>query len=178
MGVTLPAFQTLVDAHWRDVARLAHALAGPVDGDDVAQQAWTQALAAYPRLQSGRNLRGWLLTITHRCAMDLHRSRGRRAVPSDTVSELADQSAGGRAGPGTVMGGVDGGVVAGPEAGLPDADLWKRVANLPERQRHAVVLKFVADLDHAAIAQALETTPTMSRRLVSDGLAALRRELL
>ena len=35
MGVQLPAFQTLVDAHWRDVARLAHALAGPVD--QVAQ---------------------------------------------------------------------------------------------------------------------------------------------
>jgi RNA polymerase sigma factor (sigma-70 family) len=164
MGVTLPAFQTLVDAHWRDVARLAHALAGPVDGDDVAQQAWTQAVAAYPRLQSSRNLRSWLLTITHRCAMDVHRSRGRRAVPSDTVSELAER--GGQT------------VASGPEDGLPDTDLWGRVGRLPERQRHAVVLKFVGDLDHAAIAQALETTPTMSRRLVSDGLAALRRELL
>ena len=47
MSVHLPPFQQLVDAHWRDVARLAHALAGPDDGDDVAQQAWTQALAAY-----------------------------------------------------------------------------------------------------------------------------------
>jgi RNA polymerase sigma factor (sigma-70 family) len=179
MAVTLPAFQTLVDAHWRDVARLAHALAGPVDADDVAQQAWTQALAAYPSLQSSRNLRGWLLTITHRCAMDAHRSRGRRAVPSDAVTELAE---GGRAGPGAAgLGAVGhgrGGHVAGPEAGLPDTDLWKRVADLPERQRQAVVLKYVADLDHNAIAQALETTPTMSRRLVSDGLAALRRELL
>jgi len=48
---------------------------------------------------------------------------------------------------------------------------------LPERQRHAVVLKYVADLDHASIASALETTPAMSRRLVSDGLATLRRDL-
>ena len=73
--MTLPPFQLLVDAHWRDVARLAHALAGPVDGDDVAQQAWTQALAAYPSLRSAANLRGWLLTITSRCAMDAHRGR-------------------------------------------------------------------------------------------------------
>lgn len=174
MGVTLPAFQTLVDAHWRDVARLAHALAGPVDGDDVAQQAWTQALAAYPGLQSARNLRSWLLTITHRCAMDAHRARGRRAVPTDAVTELAEESAVGLGG--GVLG--RGGPVAGPEAGLPDTDLWKRVADLPERQRQAVVLKYVADLDHTAIAAALATTPTMSRRLVSDGLAALRRELL
>ncbi len=161
MGVSLPAFQTLVDAHWRDVARLAHALAGPVDGDDVAQQAWTQALAAYPRLQSARNLRSWLLTITHRCAMDAHRSRGRRAVPSDAVGDLRPV-----------------GEVSGPEDSLPDTDLWKRVADLPERQREAVVLKYVADLDHAAIATALQTSPAMSRRLVSDGLAALRKDLL
>ena len=88
MAVNLPAFQALVDAHWRDVARLAHALAGPVDGDDVAQQAWTQALAAYPSLRSATNLRGWLLTITHRCAMDAHRGRGRRAVPHDDPASL------------------------------------------------------------------------------------------
>jgi len=158
--VTLPPFQVLVDAHWRDVARLAHALAGPVDGDDVAQQTWTQALSAYPRLRSTSNLRSWLLTITSRCAMDVHRTRGRRAVPSGDVATLGDRS--GRA------------TVNGPEKDRPDESLWSHVADLPERQRHAVVLKYVVDLDHTSIATALGTTPTMSRRLVSDGLAALR----
>ena len=83
MSVILPPFSQLVDAHWRDVARLSHALTGPDDGDDVAQQTWAQAYAAYPALRSATNLRGWLLTITHRCAMDAHRGRGRRAVPTD-----------------------------------------------------------------------------------------------
>ena len=158
--MTLPPFQQLVDAHWRDVARLAHALAGPVDGDDVAQQAWTQALAAYPRLRSTSNLRGWLLTITSRCAMDVHRSRGRRAVPAPDIAMIGEVS--GRA------------LVSGPERDRPNERLWSHVADLPERQRHAVVLKYVVDLDHPSIATALGTTPTMSRRLVSDGLAALR----
>lgn len=158
--MTLPPFQHLVDAHWRDVARLAHALAGPVDGDDVAQQAWTQALSAYPRLRSTANLRGWLMTITSRCAMDVHRSRGRRAVPAQDIAAI-----------GEVCGRV---LVAGPERDPPDEGLWSRVADLPERQRHAVVLKYVADLDHAGIATALGTTQTMSRRLVSDALATLR----
>ena len=99
--MTLPPFQQLVDAHWRDVARLARALAGPLDGDDVAQQAWTQALAAYPRLRSTSNLRGWLLTITSHCAMDVHHSRGRRAVPAQDIALLGEVS--GRA------------LVAGPE---------------------------------------------------------------
>jgi RNA polymerase sigma factor (sigma-70 family) len=159
--VTLPPFQHLVDAHWRDVGRLAHALAGPVDGDDVAQQAWTQALAAYPRLGSSTNLRSWLLTITSHCAMDVHRSRGRRAVPMEdigVIGELSDRT-----------------LVKGPEGDRPDDGLWSHVAALPERQRHAVVLKYVVDLDHPSIATALGTTPAMSRRLVSDALATLRK---
>jgi len=158
--VTLPPFQHLVDAHWRDVSRLAHALVGPVDGDDVAQQSWTQALAAYPRLRSSTNLRAWLLTITYRCAMDVHRSRTRRAVPVQDIAVISEVS--GRL------------LVNGPEGDRPDEVLWSHVAGLPERQRHAVVLKYVVDLDHPSIAKALGTTPTMSRRLVSDALATLR----
>jgi RNA polymerase sigma factor (sigma-70 family) len=154
--VNLPPFQRLVDEHWRDVARLARALAGP-DGEDVAQQAWTQALAAYPRLRSGSNLRGWLLTVTTRCAMDVHRARARRAVPVPDVGGAA-------AGP----------VTADPADGLPDEALWRRVAALPDRQRAAIALRYVADLDHAQVAAALETTPAASRRLVSDALAVLR----
>lgn len=153
--MTLPPFQHLVDAHWRDVARLAHALAGPVDGDDVAQQAWTQALAAYPRLRSAQNLRGWLLTVTARCATDVHRARGRRAVPVGDVPDRPDGA-------------------PSPDDGLPDGDLWAAVRALPERQRTAVALRYVVDLDHAGIAAALGTTPAATRRLVSDALAALR----
>ena len=158
--MTLPPFQHLVDAHWRDVSRLAHALAGPIDGDDVAQQAWMQALAAYPRLRSSTNLRGWLLTITSHCAMDLHRSRSRRPVPVQDITAVGEVA--GRS------------LVKGPEKHRPDEALWARVAELPERQRHAVILKYVADLDHPSIAKALSTSPTMSRRLVSDALSTLR----
>jgi RNA polymerase sigma factor (sigma-70 family) len=158
--VTLPPFQYLVDAHWRDVSRLAHALAGPVDGDDVAQQAWMQALAAYPGLRSSTNLRGWLLTITSHCAMDLHRSRARRPVPVQDIVAVGE--IGGRS------------LTMGPDKDSPDEILWSRVARLPERQRQAVVLKYVVDLDHRSIAKALGTSATMSRRLVSDALATLR----
>jgi DNA-directed RNA polymerase specialized sigma24 family protein len=51
------------------------------------------------------------------------------------------------------------------------------VAKLPPRQREAVVLKYVADLDHPTIAAALGTSPAMSRRLVSDALATLRKDV-
>lgn len=160
--MSLPPFQHLVDEHWRDVARLAHALAGPVDGDDVAQQAWTQALTAYTGLRDGRNLRGWLMTITARCATDVYRSRSRRAVP---VAELHDGAAGCAAS-----------AAEDAEARSADGELWRRVRTLPERQRTAIALRYVADLDHAAIARTLGTTPAATRRLVSDALATLREQ--
>lgn len=84
--MTPPPFQRLVDRHWRDVARLAHALAGPGDAQDVAQQAWTRALQAYPQLRSTTNLRGWLLTITARTAMDSHRARARPTSPDPALA--------------------------------------------------------------------------------------------
>jgi RNA polymerase sigma factor (sigma-70 family) len=158
--VSLPPFQQLVDAHWRDVARLAHALAGPGEGDDVAQQAWTQALAAYPRLTNARNLRSWLMTITARCAMDGHRSRNRRPRPMEEVPEPNESA---------------------PAADLVvtqgDSGLWELVRALPPRQREAVALRYVADLDHAGVAAAMGTTPGATRRLVSDALATLRSEV-
>jgi len=150
--VQLPPFQALVDAHWREVSRLAHALAGPTDGDDVAQRAWEKAFAAYPGLTSAKNLRGWLLTITARCATDVHRARRPQVPLSDELAVTVEP----------------------PE--LPDPELWRAVARLPERQRTAVALKYVADLDHTAIAAELGTTPAASRRLVSDALAVLRKE--
>jgi RNA polymerase sigma factor (sigma-70 family) len=156
MGMRLPPFQQLVDAHWRDVARLAAALAGPGDGEDAAQRAWLRALEAYPRLRSTRNLRGWLLTITARSAMDAHRARRRRPLPVAAVPD----------GPGAY--------------GSPaetDEGLWDAVRRLPERQRLAVALRYVLDLPHAEVARNLDTTQAASRRLVSDALATLRQQL-
>jgi RNA polymerase sigma factor (sigma-70 family) len=162
--VTAPPFALLVERHAGDVTRLARALAGPVDGDDVAQQAWAQALAAYPPAGGLRDPRAWLLVVTSRCATDVHRARARRAVPVDPADGVPDRPAPG----------------ADPADGeLPGADpeLWAVLRRLPPRQRQAVALRYVADLDHAALARALGTTPGATRRLVSDGLATLRRAL-
>ncbi len=150
----LPPFQSPLDAHAGEVYRLCAALAGPNDAADCAQETWLAALRAYPSLRHAANLRGWLLTIAARAAIDSHRSRSRRPVP---VAALPDA----------------------PAAAVPaaDAELWDRVRRLPERQRLAVGLRYALDLSHAEIADALGCTQTTSRRLVSDGLAALRAEL-
>jgi RNA polymerase sigma factor (sigma-70 family) len=150
--VVLPPFQILIDAHAGEVSRLCRALAGADDGADCAQATWLAALRAYPALKSATNLRGWLLTIAARTAIDHHRARNRRAVP---VASVPDRP-------------------VGDHQALHNDDLWAVVRTLPDRQRHAVALRYVLDLPHADVARSLGVSESMSRRLVSDALTTLR----
>src|SRR5262249_41252907 len=73
--VRLPPFQTLLDAHGRDVYRFLIASVGRLDADDCYQETWLAALRAYPALRDASNLRSWVLTIAHRKAIDHLRAR-------------------------------------------------------------------------------------------------------
>jgi DNA-directed RNA polymerase specialized sigma24 family protein len=88
--VTLPPFQKLLDAHAADVYRFLVALVGRTNADDCYQETWLAALRGYPRLRDASNLRGWVLTIAHRKAMDHLRSRRRSPIP---VEHLPDRPA-------------------------------------------------------------------------------------
>src|ERR1700759_545693 len=87
--VDLPPFQELIEAHGPDVHRFLVAMVGSTAADDYYQETWISALRAYPRLRDAANLRGWLLTIAHRKALDRVRARARRPVPVGDVPELA-----------------------------------------------------------------------------------------
>jgi RNA polymerase sigma factor (sigma-70 family) len=127
---------------------------GRVAADDCFQETFLAALRAYPQLEDARNLRGWLLTIAHRKAIDHHRARGRRPVPVAEVPEAA------------------------VEPGLePDERLWAAVGALPPKQRAAVSLRYGSDLPHAEIAAALGCSPEAARRSLHEGLKRLRKEL-
>jgi RNA polymerase sigma factor (sigma-70 family) len=66
-------------------------------------------------------------------------------------------------------------------AAVPD-ERWlegldEALAELPESQRHAVALRFAADLDYGGVADALGTTPQAARVRVHRALASLRQRL-
>ncbi len=153
--VRLPPFQTLLDAHARDVHRFLIASVGPNEADDCYQETWLAALRAYPSLKDAANLRSWVLTIAHRKAIDHVRARARRAVPVAETEELA-------------------GVAQAPAA--LDGALWAQVAQLPGKQRTAVALRFVADAPYDEIASVMETSEEAARRNVHEGLKRLRKE--
>ena len=153
----LPPFQRFLDAHSADVLRYLVASVGRHDADDAFQETFLSALRAYPRLSAGSNLRGWVLTIAHRKAIDVHRARGRNPVPVAEIHDGAQRSP--------------------PPPGEGEGDHWERVRALPARQRDVLTLRYAADLTHAEIASALGCTEEAARRAAADGLKNLRKEL-
>ena len=153
MGVTLPPFQKLLDAHAADVHRFLVALVGRTDADDCYQETWLAALRGYPRLRDASNLRGWVLTIAHRKAIDHLRSRRRSPVP---VEQLPDRPA--------------------PASEIGDDAVWIKVRELPPKQRTALALRYVADAPYAEISAVMDTTEEAARRNVHEGLKRLRLE--
>jgi RNA polymerase sigma factor (sigma-70 family) len=152
--VTLPPFQRVFDDHSRAVFRFLAASVGRDAADDCFQETFLSALRAYPRLRHADNLRGWLLTIAHRKALDHHRARARHAVPVADLPEIS----------------VEDGRVPADEA------LWALVRALPPKQRAAVVLHNLLDLPYAEVGLVLDSSEEAARRSAFEGLRKLREE--
>ncbi|MBW8712382.1 MAG: sigma-70 family RNA polymerase sigma factor, partial [Mycobacterium sp.] len=63
-------FEEIVAEHGALVLRVCRALVGPTDAADAWSETFLSALQAYRRLPAGSNIRGWLVTIAHRKAID------------------------------------------------------------------------------------------------------------
>jgi RNA polymerase sigma factor (sigma-70 family) len=151
---SLPPFQTLLDDHAADVMGVLRGAVGRSDAEDCFQETFLAALRAYPKLSDDGNLRGWLLTIAQRKAIDHHRANGRRPLPVAEVAEVP------------------------VEDPLPRGDgVWELVGGLPPKQRAAVALRYACDLPHAEIAAALGCSPEAARRSLHEGIKRLRKEL-
>jgi RNA polymerase sigma factor (sigma-70 family) len=150
--VKLPPFQRLVDTHAAGVHRYLVAAVGREDAGDCFQETFLAALRAYPALRSDENLRGWLFTIARHKALDSHRARARRPMPVASLPE---------------------------DVRLDDVDgssaVWDAVRQLPDRQRHAVLLRYAGDLPYRDVAQAMGISEVAARQHASTGVRALRK---
>jgi RNA polymerase sigma factor (sigma-70 family) len=151
MGVHLPPFETLIDAHAQELFRFLVVSVGRDEAEDCLQETFMSALRAYPSLRHGDNLRAWLFTIAQRKATDAVRRHMRRPTSELDGHEPA---------------------VSGHEPG--DDELWAEVRALPPKQRAAVVHRFVFDLAYAEIAARMGITAEAARQNVHAGLRRLR----
>lgn len=146
-----PPFSAFLEQHRTAVLAFLRSMVGPVDADDAFQETFLAALRAYESLD-GENPRAWLLTIARNKAIDQHRASARRPLPAgDDLPETAS-------------------------ADPPPVDdaIWARVAELPQRQREAVALRYGADLAYREVGKAMDTSADAARRNVHEGLKKLR----
>ncbi len=120
---------------------------------DAASEAFVRALAKWDRVSKMDRPGGWLYKV----ALNDARRRLRRSTRDSSVA-------------------ADLGWTPTTSAPVePDHELWNAVSRLPDRTRSAVVLRYVADLTEAGIAEALGvqrgTVATMLRR-AHEALAA------
>jgi RNA polymerase sigma factor (sigma-70 family) len=151
-GVTARPFEQIVAEHGPVVMRVCRAVLGPADAGDAWSETFLSALRAYPKLRPGSNIRGWLVTIAHRKAIDLLRGAARGAQPTGALPELA-----------TI------------DRTLPDDGLRAALEALPPKQRGAVIYRYLAELSYAEVGQLLACSPAAARRSAADGIAQLRK---
>jgi RNA polymerase sigma factor (sigma-70 family) len=133
------------------VARFLTGMLGPDDAEECLQETFLAALRAFDRFD-GRNPRAWILAIARRKAIDAHRARSRRPLP------LADAAS----------------VAAAPGPELLESAVWAEVAELPEKQRAALVLRYALDLRHREIGVVIGCSEAAARRNVHEGIVKLR----
>jgi len=149
-------FEKVVEQHGGTVLRVCRVVLGVHDAEDAWSETFLSAMRAYPDLPDDANAEAWLVTIAHRKAIDVLRSRNRQPMPVNDVPEAP-----------TTLG--------VPGDGDPDGDLWQAVAALPDKQRQAVAYHYVAGLAYAEIAGILGGTTDAARRAAADGIKNLRK---
>jgi RNA polymerase sigma-70 factor, ECF subfamily len=128
------------------VAALTWVAGDPHLAADATDEAFARAYADWRKVSQMASPGGWV----YRVALNVVRRRTRRAAleyrlaqPPAEVAEVVDQ------------------------------EIWTVVHQLPERQREAVVLRYLLDLPEQEVAKAMG----VSRGTVASALAAARRRL-
>jgi RNA polymerase sigma-70 factor (ECF subfamily) len=156
------AFGTLVERHAPMTRRLARAvLRHPEDADDAAQDAFVAAWTSLGRFDPAQGFAPWMARIALNTARDLAR---RRRVRQTEPIPLAMAGSG-----------------AGPEQDAERRMVRERLdaalADLPERQRLAVVLHDAEGYRHSEIAELLDIPEGTVRSDVFQGRRRLRATL-
>jgi len=129
-GADPAEIEAIYRARIADFRRVAAAIVGDVErGEDAVQDAFGNALRKRRSFRAESSLEAWLWRLV--------------------VNRARDELRAARRGPVPVLLSANGSTTD------EDARLAAAIAALPERQRLAVFLRYYADLDYAAIAEAL-----------------------
>jgi len=122
---------------------------------DCADEAFSRACAKWERVSTMTNPTGW----TYRVAVNVLRRRLRRHRLEATLLQSRSSHRD---------------VDAPP---VPDDELWDAVRELPERQRVAIALRYVADLTEAEVAHAMGVRPGTVAATLSKARTQLSKQV-
>ncbi len=134
---------------------------GPQAAEDIASETWVQVVSGLPRFSGDeRSFRAWLFTIARHRAIDFGRSRARRAVVPLDDSRAEE-------------------LLTAPDAAdvvlerIATRSVLAAIATLPKDQAEIILLRVVAGLDPAAVAEIVGKSPGAVRVAAHRGLRRL-----
>jgi RNA polymerase sigma factor (sigma-70 family) len=154
VAVAIPPFEHFYEQHRDAIFGHLARLLGRSAAEDAFQETFLRALRAYPQLRHGEHLRAWIFTIATRVAFDQRAGDDRRA--SNKLS-LEHEGA--------------------PDSLPAYTELEELTADLPPKERAAVVLRYGYDLDYDSIGAALGSSEEAARAAAASGGRRLRRRL-
>jgi len=170
------AFSSLVRLYQRRVVSVAYRLLGNgEDARDVAQDAFVRAYRALGQLEDANRFGPWLMRVVSNLSLNFRRSRKLRAAVSldgspENPSIADDPSAGHRQLKGNK---VDAGIMAEETSGA----IQVAMAQLPEKQRLALILFSVEGMPQNEVAEILDCTVELVKWNVFQARKKLKEAL-
>ena len=150
-----PDVEALFRAHWPSAYRAAYLIVhDSAAAEDIAQEAFLAAIRRLDRFDRSRPFGAWLYRIVVNATIDAKRKRKRTAT-----DELVEA-------------GWDGTASAEAIVALRELSSW--IAELPDEQQAALVLKAVEGLSSAEAAEILECSEGAVEQRLVRARAALR----
>ncbi|MFC8075391.1 RNA polymerase sigma factor [Streptomyces sp. NPDC057307] len=155
------AFRTVYRAVHPRLLAYIRTLVGEPDAEDVASEAWLQIARDLERFSGDADrFRGWTARIARNRALDHIRMRGRRPAAGSDETELAGKAA-------------DSDTADEAMEALSTGMTMALIAQLPQDQAEAVVLRVVVGLDAKSAARTLGKRPGAVRTAAHRGLKRL-----
>ncbi len=165
MTSTLPCFEVLIDNHhdeiFRYLWRLLDSGGRAHEAEDLTQEVFIRAYRAYDRLRPDSNVRAWLYKIATNCAYTLLKRTSREPLP------LIDETPDGRLQPHQQV-----------SRDETLAEIQGAIEVLPPKQRAALIMRYLQELDYAEIADVLGCSEDSARANVYQAIRRLRRDLV
>jgi len=169
-GGDAAAFRGIVETYSRPLWRAAYRVLGdPAAAEDAVQDAFLRAWRALDRFDEQADLSTWLYRIAINAAIDLRRERSRQARLSGALPEDLDGQVAARS------------TAAGPHRHAFGRQLVDRaqeaIAELPEAERTAILLRHFEGCSIAEIARALGGGENAAKQAVFRAVHKVRAVL-